>query len=73
MTESLAEFVAGRRQTATPFSENLWLFESKYTGAYRFRRGCGGRISGRWRLATIKRAIKNELTTLILLPSQLKL
>ena len=27
-----------------------------YTGLYRFRRGCGGRISGRRRLTAIKRA-----------------
>nr|DAR32745.1 MAG TPA: hypothetical protein [Caudoviricetes sp.] len=27
-----------------------------HTGAYRFRRGCGGRISGQRRLASIKRA-----------------
>ena len=37
----------------------LVIFLNRDLGAYRFRRGRGGRISGRWRLATIKRAIKN--------------
>ena len=39
-----------------------------HTGAYRFRRGCGGRISGRRRLASIKRAtykLKNNNTVAV--------
>ena len=30
-------------------------FRQLYMGAYRFRRGCGGRISGQRRLTSIKR------------------